>query len=218
MITYESIELSEKVIAATRIILQAYAHMDNITKLQVQKNKIKKEDSTNTLIAVIVPIIIFFPIWIILSLILCMIFSDGVAGILGLIVSLSFCIGIGFLCSGGNQVQAKMQKVQEQIEQETIKINRLIKSNEKIIKFIPSEYWYPMAMEYLVKVVTTGRVNTLNEALSMYDEQLHRWKMENINMQMLTEKRAQTEYLKSISTTNTISAVANIFNAADNHK
>ena len=50
----------------------------------------------------------------------------------------------------------------------------------------------------------------------MFDEQLHRWKVEEANTSIVAQQQAQTEALKGIRKSSAINAAANVANAAAN--
>lgn len=51
--------------------------------------------------------------------------------------------------------------------------------------FLPEKYRYHFAACYICEYVANGRANNLSEAMNQYEEQLHRWKMENMQEQLL---------------------------------
>jgi hypothetical protein len=67
----------------------------------------------------------------------------------------------------------------------------------------------------LVKIVSAGRAETINQALTMLDEQLHRWKIEQTNDQILAQQQSQTAALKGIRTSSAINATANVLRLLD---
>lgn len=78
-------------------------------------------------------------------------------------------------------------------------VNNIAQSNKELISSVPANYRYPMATNYIYEVFRDGRVNNINEALNMYDTQLHRWKMEKMGEKMLTEQQRQTTIMKVIA-------------------
>ncbi len=80
------------------------------------------------------------------------------------------------------------------------------------VRFLPADYWYPMATEYLIKVVAAGRADSLKEALNLFDAQLHRWRVEEANNAILAQQQLQTAHLASIRTSSKVSAAANVTN------
>ena len=114
------------------------------------------------------------------------------------------------------KINAKVEAANKRAVAEEAKGTQYLDDNAAALSVIPSEYWYPMATNYLLKVVQTGRADTVNQALQMYDEQLHRWKVEEANASILAQQQAQTEALKGIRKSSAINAAANVVNAAAN--
>ncbi len=93
---------------------------------------------------------------------------------------------------------------------------KILEDNYEDLKFLPDDYWYPLATGYLVKIISTRRADSLKEALDMFDAQLHRWKVEEANAEMVAQQQAQTAHLKSIRTSSKINAFANVMNTMNN--
>lgn len=110
----------------------------------------------------------------------------------------------------------RVYTLKESADNEDAKGTEILNTNADTLSIIPDDYWYPLATNYMLKVVRTGRANTVNEALLMFDEQLHRWKMEDSNASILAQQQAQTEALNGIRKSNAINATANVVNAAAN--
>ena len=92
----------------------------------------------------------------------------------------------------------------------------LLEKNVNDIVFIPSGYRYPLATNYLMNIVQTGRATTLNDALTMFDIQLHRWKVEDANAAILEQQRMQTKALSGLRKSSAVNATANVINMASN--
>lgn len=106
-----------------------------------------------------------------------------------------------------NLAAARKLQAQEQAAGEDIFARNLEK-----VRFLPADYWYPMATEYLIKVVAAHRAGSLKEALNLFDAQLHRWRVEEANNAILAQQQLQTAHLASIRTSSKISAAANVTN------
>lgn len=106
-----------------------------------------------------------------------------------------------------NLAAARKLQAQEQAAGEDIFARNLEK-----VRFLPADYWYPMATEYLIKVVAAHRADSLKEALNLFDAQLHRWRVEEANNAILAQQQLQTAHLASIRTSSKISAAANVTN------
>ncbi len=53
--------------------------------------------------------------------------------------------------------------------------------------FLPEEYCNSTVIPYLLNYVSTGRADTLKEALNLYEEQKFRWEMESRQRNMMEE-------------------------------
>lgn len=79
--------------------------------------------------------------------------------------------------------------------------NDILKKNYEKIYFLDEEYWNPAAVEYLGKVLASGRARTWREATDMCDTYLHRMRMEN-------NQQVQLDYLKEIEYNTIVAAQA----------
>ncbi len=131
--------------------------------------------------------------------------------IVGIVMDVKFCRGKYIKEKEG--FDSEIANIQRQVQAERNIGQQIFEDNIAAMEFLPSDYWYPMATDYLVKTVQTGRASTLAEALDKFEEQLHRWKIEEANSQMVAMQQQQTAYLSSIKTSSKVSAAANVANA-----
>lgn len=119
--------------------------------------------------------------------------------------------------SAKEKADTQYAQMSNQIQQERNEAQMIFEENYEALKFLPDDYWYPMATEYLVKAIASQRVTTLGDALDRYDAQLHRWKVEEANAQILAQQQLQSAHLKSIEKSSRISAAANVATALASH-
>ena len=122
--------------------------------------------------------------------------SDLVAGIFGMIgIAVGAVVGFfaaKYLYANSKKKREDLAKnYSNQSAQERATAEQIVSEGHRYLSLIPDNYWYPQATEYIASVVQSGRANTVPEALAMYDEQLHRWNMEDAQMQILNEVQAQ---------------------------
>lgn len=70
--------------------------------------------------------------------------------------------------------------------------------NETTLEIIPPQYRYPSAMNYIEELFLNERATTVPEALDKFEEQLHRWRVEQGLSQTLEAISLQTKALKNI--------------------
>lgn len=83
-------------------------------------------------------------------------------------------------------------------------------SNPAIIGFLPQEYRYTEAIDYMMSMVASDRAATLPQALQLFDEYDHRRTLESQNRQILDQQQLQNAQLQSLNRTAKINAGANI--------
>lgn len=109
-------------------------------------------------------------------------------------------------------VEAARQVGHDQAEQARLAGVAIMDAHEDVLAGLYGDYCTPVATEYLANVTTTGRASTLNEALLMCDDYLHRMRVEEANASIVAEQQAQSESLRGIRKSSAVSAVANVTN------
>lgn len=110
-------------------------------------------------------------------------------------------IGIGILyfpialLLGIKKVKKDLKNAVARSNQLKQRIERVIKENIEIISLIPEKYRYPLATSFLTEVFECGRADTMKEALNLYEEQLHRWRMENKMNEVLKKQQNNNNLL-----------------------
>jgi len=115
-------------------------------------------------------------------------------------VYLSF-IGIGVLyfpialLFGIKKAKKDLEKAAARSNELKQRIESVIKEKIEVISLIPEKYRYPLATSYLTEVIECGRAETMKEALNLYEEQLHRWRMENKMNEVLRKQQNNNSLL-----------------------
>lgn len=216
-------ELLQKLINADRICKQANVHYQESVKLEQQD--LEQQASTKKS-AKIKGIIVGVATWFVIGSIgnvlitllgnieMLVMMVNSISQFGGL--ALGIILGYSIYKKGQGEFKAESAKRQKALEKEKAAAQQIFDNNVNDLAFLPVDYWYPLATEYLVKVVQADRANTLAEALSMFDEQLHRWKIEEANAEIVAQQKAQTANLNSIRKSSKVSAIANTANAIVN--
>ena len=76
-------------------------------------------------------------------------------------------------------VKPKIDASREVIKKINTAQEEFAKANSHLIAFLPKEYQTLTAATYMFISVSNGRADTLKEAMNIYEEQLHRWKLED---------------------------------------
>lgn len=216
-------ELLQKLINADKICKQANVHYQEAIQLEqqdlVQQASMKKS-------AKIKGILVGIATWFVIGMI-----GNILVSILGNIemfvmminsisqfggIALGIFLGYGIYKKAKNEFETDSNKRKKAVEKEKAAAQQIFDNHVNALAFLPVDYWYPLATEYLVKVVRTERANTLAEALSMFDEQLHRWKIEEANAEIVAQQKAQTANLNSIRKSSKVNAIANTASAIVN--
>lgn len=198
------ITLVDQATKADDIAKEAFTHFDAANRLSNQIQLASKETGKIGLIAV--GVVGAFFILASFSLIR---YPDQFIFGLGLGVGL-IGVAIGIYNSSEKSRKNRLQELIPSRNWELSEGNRIFNENISILGILPQEYWYPLATDYIKKMLQTNRASTINEALSMFDEQLHRWRMENMQSQALQAQAYQTSMMRNIQINSAVSAAASV--------
>ena len=67
----------------------------------------------------------------------------------------------------------------------------------ELLTFLPETYRNAEAVCFMLLAVKDGRADTLKEAMNLYEEQLHRWKMEKLAANSARMQQIHTETMQS---------------------
>lgn len=212
-------ELLEKLKAADAICKQANPYYESATQLQQQCDEQLATLPKRKKKWIIIAVVIYLVIVPIVSNILLAIpvigkFLGAVAGMGGLVAAIF--VGVNGWKKEQVKTDEEVARLQKEIQAKKDQGQAVFDQYAAEMDFLPVDYWYPLATEYLVNMVKSGRASTLGEAIDRFDEQLHRWKIEESNAQMLAMQQQQTAHLASIKTSSKISAAANVTNTIFN--
>lgn len=108
-------------------------------------------------------------------------FIDESASIESLFFMPAVVIIIGYVM----YVNKNQKKVQEKIDELEKQLDAYVANNRcEELFYLPEKYRYYMAASYIKECLESGRAKDLSEALNLYEEQMHRWKMENMQYQI----------------------------------
>ena len=86
------------------------------------------------------------------------------------------------------QIEPEITKGLQEIKEIKNEVEKYGEAYRHLLDFLPTKYRNFQATSYMFMAITDQRAETLKEAMNLYEEQLHRWKMEdalkkNIEMQ-----------------------------------
>lgn len=215
--------LLQKLINADRICKQANVHYQEAIRLEQQD---MEQQASTKRSAKTKGIVVGIAAWFVIGSIgnvLVNIFGNIVMAAMAINsisqfggIALGIFFGYSIYKKAKNESDADSITRQQAVEKERAAAQQVFDDNVNALAFLPVDYWYPLATEYLVKVVRTERADTLAKALSMFDEQLHRWKIEEANAEIVAQQKAQTANLNSIRKSSKVNAIANTASAIVN--
>ncbi len=104
----------------------------------------------------------------------------------------------------------KAEEIEMQLKKKASEASEYVQQNIDTLKFIPNKYWYPIATNYLVELIETGRADTLPTAIDKLEVQIHYWNMENSMKEQLKIQQTQSDLLVGIALATTVSAISNM--------
>lgn len=79
-------------------------------------------------------------------------------------------------------------------------------------RYLPEDYWYSQAVSSIAGYFRTGRASTIKEALNLYEEEMHRLRMENMQEQTLRQSQKQTAYAAITAWNTSLTAMDSVSN------
>ena len=74
--------------------------------------------------------------------------------------------------------------------------DQFIADTQYVMDFLPQPYRNELAAAYMEQVVSTGRAESLKEAMNLYEEQLHRWALEDMTHRLLEQNEMRNNMLE----------------------
>lgn len=123
---------------------------------------------------------------------------------------------IAMLVKVNNGIKAnKAQKIADinaKIHAEQAWINEFYTKNWNAVQHIPCTYRTTEALTLMKGYVLDGRADNLQAAMNLCDAQLHRWRMEVMQSEIVAENRDQSASLRGIHRSSKTTAVASVAN------
>ena len=172
-------QLTEQLRAADRVCQQAFPYFEQAETIRVNAEtkitKSRKQKKTWKIVSALA-IITILPSFITTPLV-------AILGEFGGFVALPVIFAAGFLLYTrivNPLIERNAQRNENTYAASVAEADELEKNglavlaeDPSVLTVIPEEYRYPMATSYLLNIVETGRTDNINQALQMYDEQLH---------------------------------------------
>ncbi len=89
-------------------------------------------------------------------------------------------------------------QAEKEIQKANQRLSKYKADHSNCLNFLPSQYRNYSATSYMAIAVRNGRADTFKEAANLYEEQLHRWRMEQINEQIAAQNWAIQNNLVSL--------------------
>lgn len=160
---------------------------------QQTKTRTDKEITSTTIAGVL--LISFFSLIISSS-----IKSEGKESLMS---NLSFFLYIGIIVLGVYFINkhkkktgsgSEVEKLAE--EKERILDNYIKENNTPELYYLPEKYRYYSAAHYIKECIENKRAHNLTDAINLYEEQLHRWQMENYQQAMYILNQQQMAIIR----------------------
>lgn len=100
--------------------------------------------------------------------------------------------------SSGGTVSPATPKYRQEIDKISDEIYRLTVANEAVIAQIPRDYRYYDAAAYFEHVLANEQADSMKEAINLFEEYLHRQRLEQNSAILLDQARRQSQMLSNI--------------------
>lgn len=192
----------------------------NNRKDEIYDLKSRKGNIVFTIIAIVVALVAFCPAVLIIAAILTPItgkwdaavpYSLTITPILGVLMIIAAIIIDVTKNTKRKKYKAKrLVELDEGIETDTQKLKVVMSTRKEAYNVVPSGYMYPFAINYFIDVLKCGRADSMKEAMNLYEDQVHKWKIENLAESTLLAQQEANAIAAINATVNTVSAAANV--------
>ena len=104
----------------------------------------------------------------------------------------------------------KLPELYSERDNTRAKLQQIIAIHRNDFKMFSKDYMYPLALEYFINVISSGRADSMKEAMNLYEDQVHKWKMENLAESALLAQQEANAIAAFNATANAVSAAANV--------
>ncbi len=95
------------------------------------------------------------------------------------------------------QELARREQEYEKVEQEMLA--ELKPCWQKILDIVPRDYIAPMFVKTVYGYLTNGRADSMKEAVNLFEEEQHRWRMEQGQQQMYEQYQTEIRSLQEVA-------------------
>ena len=106
------------------------------------------------------------------------------------------------------ELEPQLKEIGMHLKEANAALKKFHEENSELVAFLPKQYANLEAVSFMLVAIHSGRADSLKEVYNLYEEQLHRWKLEeaanqsaqaqeymNIAIDELNAKQAQTNNL-----------------------
>lgn len=111
------------------------------------------------------------------------------------------------------KLAVEVQKCEEDLKKQVDVLNQIIRVNYSNFIALPEKYRYSFAVSTMLGYLNSMRADNMKEAINLYEEELHRMRMEKGQQRMIMIQQQQQRTLNTIQNYNMVSAVANVSTA-----
>lgn len=215
---YQNDDIQEIQIELTNIIEELKRVEEYHNRRQILQKQINGLERSGDSEFILLKLGISIPIGIFLG------FLIGILGV-GMGLSMSFILhcmwiigvltfGILHFCLKDTMKNRKNKRI-EKLQTELHTVRQVhAESVQKVVpvlqRNLPREYWYSIALTSITGYLRTGRASNMKEALNLYEEEMHRLRMENMQEQSLRLNQQAATY-SAITAANSSILVAKTF-------
>lgn len=129
--------------------------------------------------------------------------GSPVLGFIGIVAAIFLCIWVykkvkQKLNEDDIRTVERTQKDRQTIEKISSEIEQIAVSNADAINEIPRDYRTYYAVSFFDKVLENGRAESMKEAMNLYEDHLHKMRMENMNQQLIYRQNQQVQMLAEV--------------------
>ena len=90
-------------------------------------------------------------------------------------------------------LMAEADKLDQQCRDEAALGEKVLRHHKDQLAFLPKDYCYPLAVEHLTRIASSGRATTIKEAIGKFKKQVNHWAKEKPDFPVYLQLKEQEE-------------------------
>lgn len=194
--TMPASEYVKKIAGLIEPIYRVEYLQDQIEKTKVNGEKKKRTERTNSIIISFFVGLLFMMLFCVVNIVqLVYMFGSTSAWIFLSFIVPTIIFGIYFMRRANAKIAQTEAETQNTVEVLNKEKNQIVGTILlPLSQYVPQDYWYYNAIQHIYTYLVNGRARNRLEAINLYEEEMHRMRMEDMQADIMRSNRMQETY------------------------